>query len=76
MDARGDAKYSKGNYTPTMYRHYRKTIQRYWLEYCPDLELKLVKYETFDEHAFTLDQYMTLVRYMRTNAFYHKGKAW
>jgi hypothetical protein len=142
MDTRGDAKYRKGNFTPTMYRHYRKTIVRYWMEYCPDLELKLVKYETFDDyemwrrtyyqrkvakgevphpnakreiadktiqmeinamkvclrwarnnryyngteityrfsahkgkrHAFTLDQYMTLIRYMRTNAFYQKGK--
>ena len=142
MDARGDATFRKGSYTPTMYRHYRKTIVRYWMEYCPDLELKLVSYETFDayetwrrtyfqrqidvgnhihgnskksisdrtiqmeinamkvclrwarnnryytgseitfrfdahrgkRHSFTLEQYMKLVRYMRTNNFYEKGK--
>jgi len=50
MDARGDATFRKGIYTPAMYKLYRKTIVRYWLEYCPDLELKLVKYETFDEY--------------------------
>lgn len=134
--------FGRGNFTKSMLRIYRKTIERYWLEYCGDLELALVNSETFEKYeiwrrsyysrqkelgnkihgngkdniadktlaleyncfkrclrwclenkyylgneiqftyyakknrrrAFSLQQYMRLVRYMRTNDYLNKGK--
>lgn len=130
------------SFSPSMLRHYQKTVELYWLEYIGDLDLSMVSHQHFiryeewrrnyyqrkmDEgvklhgahkekvagrtiqlevrcmktvmkwarqnrlytgeeisfvyksrkgkrHAFSLDQYMTLVRYMRTNKFLQKGK--
>lgn len=130
------------SFSPSMLRHYEKTVKLYWYEYIGDLELSMVSHQHFlhyeewrrnyyqrkmDEgvklhgshkenvagrtiqlevrcmktvmkwarqnrlytgeeisfvykarrgrrHAFSLDQYMTLVRYMRTNKFLQKGK--
>ena len=130
------------SFSPSMLRHYEKTVKLYWNEYIGDLELSMVSHQHFvkyeewrrnyyqrkiDEgvklhgghkervsgrtiqlevrcmktvmkwarqnrlytgeeisfvykakrgkrHSFSLDQYMTLVRYMRTNKFLQKGK--
>ena len=40
----------KGRYTSGMLRIYKRTIERYWLEYCGHLELSMINYETFEKY--------------------------
>ena len=39
-----------GSYSPSMYRHYRKTIVRYWKEYIGKLELKNITWDHLNEY--------------------------